>query len=74
MLMLVLLFAVHPPWFIPGVALAPNGTQSTTASGDTRSLYIRGEKALAQGDLAQAEAAFRQVLDQNPSDPGANAN
>jgi tetratricopeptide (TPR) repeat protein len=44
------------------------------ADSDIRETYQRGERALAKGDLVQAEAAFRQVLAVQANDPGAHAN
>lgn len=43
-------------------------------SGDVQESYRRGEQALANGDLVDAEASFRHVLALQPNDPGAHAN
>jgi Tfp pilus assembly protein PilF len=44
------------------------------ASSEIQESYQRGEQALARGDLAEAEAAFRQVVAAQANDPGAHAN
>lgn len=43
-------------------------------NGDIKEDFEQGEQALARGELAAAEASFRQVLALNPNDVGAHVN
>src|SRR5512142_2094628 len=75
MLVLALLLALCP--LPPGGGRSPVPLPSQNASaqtGNIRDLYVRGDKALQEGDLGTAESAFHQVLARQPDDPGANAN
>ena len=75
MLVLTLLLALHALPLSRGPSPVPQPPQNAGAeAGSIRDLYIRGEKALQEGDLGTAESAFRQVLAHQPDDPGANAN
>ncbi len=49
-------------------------TWAGAATADLKESFEQGERALARGDLAAAEASFRQVLAMNPNDVGAHVN
>ena len=53
---------------------AHTGSTAPTSSQNPRELFTEGETALRNGDLSQAEGAFRRVLALNPKVAGAYAN
>lgn len=63
------IFAVVLAFVAVGAALA-----QSPPSTKIRTTYEAGEQALRRGDLDEAEKAFRRVLVEAPSDPGARAN
>src|SRR5712691_3187787 len=53
---------------------AHTGSTALTSSQNPQELFTEGETALRNGDLGQAERAFRRVLALNPKVAGAHAN
>ena len=53
---------------------AHTGSTALTSSRNPQELFSEGETALRNGDLSQAERAFRRVLALNPKVAGAHAN
>ena len=56
------------------LALTLGQLPAATEAPDARQIFEQGEQALASGDLATAEKAFRHVLEAEPNNAGAHGN
>lgn len=71
---LVLVFWVAAANAIPQGADGVNSTKNDSAGGNPAQIFLRGQQALARGELTAAEKDFRQVLELDPQAGAAYSN